>query len=311
MLTADPSSPLARAGSFSRGFSARVYATLGERRGNVFVSPASLLAALGSQWERARGSLRRELASAMGLAGDEDANLAALAAQRDAWQDVGPNLLEFGSAVPGAELTSEAVSGAYFRGVWERAFDAAATCDADFTLTSGQRVSVPLMHTSGQFEVGIGKLEGTELRSVSLPFAGQHLTLLVALPEDPSAELPSSFERGELSALISRQKHRAVSLALPKLSLGWAPPLSARSALRALGARPALSDVTDVAPPVNPAGQFQLVLGETGAESPQPHLSTAERAFTLEVRRPFLFVIYDIRNGAIALMGRLLDPRGS
>jgi serpin B len=208
----------------------------------------------------------------------------------------------------------------YFKGSWDRKFDANATKERGFHLSDGGQKQIPMMQQSGEFEYQ----EGNGCQAVRLPYAGRRLGMYVLLPDTNSsadkllATLSAEVWQKQLRPQLLRRKG---SLAFPRFmleygaelkpsltALGMALPFSHAADFSAMSARPLyLSAVKH---------KSFVEVNEEGTEAAA--VTTARMAllsarpvtppFEMVVDRPFLFVIEDNLTHAILFMGLVFDP---
>lgn len=224
------------------------------------------------------------------------------------------------------------VSAIYFRGSWARRFDASATVDEPFAVPGARGVAVPTMRRTGEASYGIAPLSVGDVQLLELGYEGGELSTLFVLPPE-GADL-DAIERA-LSAETIRAWASAVAptpeveIHLPRFRVEGAPiPLAGE--LGALGmplAFTARADFSGMSRPADPeerlhiadvfhatfvevdeqgteaAGATAVVMAIEGAAA-QPPPTPVFRA-----DRPFLFLLRDVRSGALLFLGRVTDPR--
>ena len=105
----------------------------------------------------------------------------------------------------------------YFKGDWQRKFEAKATKDAPFLLTPQEKVTVPMMRQRGKFAYGVvGKVQVLEL-----PYVGKDLSMFVLLPKevDGLADLEKSLSVETLNTWTSGLREQTVEVLLPKFKM--------------------------------------------------------------------------------------------
>ena len=155
-------------------------------------------------------------------------------------------------------------SAVYFKGRWAEEFDANSTKDDDFTLASGQKVRVSMMHNycwefvryaavssdGTTFEtpkwMSEGKDEGPHEQQqyypdergftmLELPYKGDQISMVVILPQaiDGLSRVETMLTSANLQAWISKASQRPVEVFLPKFKLELEYPM--RESLKAMG----------------------------------------------------------------------------
>ena len=209
---------------------------------------------------------------------------------------------------------------------WEQPFDSAATSDREFTLASGEDVSVPRMHATGSW--AYAELNGWQ--AVRLPY-GEDLHADVLLPPagSPEAGDPAGADPAVVATLVAKLDVATpgeVLVGLPKLDLTSTTDLL--DALEALGLGHLTSPETAglggllVDPPGPPfVGQAvqQAVLkvdeeGTRAAAVTEIGLEAGSAPVTppaeLLIDRPYLFAVGDTVSGLPLFLAAVRDPRG-
>ncbi len=136
----------------------------------------------------------------------------------------------------------------YFKGEWSQPFDAKETKDEDFTLATGEKVRVPMMHKYGLEESRYGAFNGdgspfATPRTISrgrpteekknlypgkdgflmaeLPYKGGDLAIVAIVPQsaDGLAALEEKLTSKNLAAWIGKLDGREVNVDLPRFKL--------------------------------------------------------------------------------------------
>jgi len=221
------------------------------------------------------------------------------------------------------------VSAVSMKAQWAEPFAARDTHDEVFTLASGARVLVPMMHKEDQLQLA----EAGGFRAVRLPYADPSVAMIVIVPSGAG-----HFEgRGlgidgkNLVALLDqlpKARPQLVALALPRFAISFgadlADPLMHHGIQHAFSASAAQFDHMTREPGVairiaSVPHRVAIKVAELGTEAaaatavvmapgegrPDP----MKRVVPFRVDRPFLFLIGDNRSGAILFLGRVIDPR--
>ena len=218
------------------------------------------------------------------------------------------------------------ISGIYFKGSWQEAFEASQTRDELFSLADGGKKQIPMMRRTDDYpyyaEAGF--------QAVSIPFGDGQMGMYIFLPnrdtdldtflEDLSVQ---SWERW-MSSFVSRE----VSLVMPKFKLEYAAEL--RNALSLLGmgiafdseradlSRASVSPqrlylsyishtaVVEVNEEGTEAATGTFVFADAVAEETVPQASIPPIPFIVD--RPFFFLIRDNQTQTVLFMGVVVDP---
>jgi serpin B len=195
---------------------------------------------------------------------------------------------------------------------WEFPFDPAATRPAPFTRADGTTVGVAMMH----YEEYLPSLSTGDVQAVELPYGGGALSMVVIVPTDLAA-FESRLTTELLTGVIDQIRDGGIHLSLPK----WTARthVHMKSTLTALGMPTAFSPAAaDFSGMVDGGG---LALGQveheavvevdeqgTRAAAATGGAMVASHGPTIEVNRPFLYVIRDRGAGTILFIGRVTDP---
>ncbi|MBN2006605.1 MAG: serpin family protein [Anaerolineae bacterium] len=204
----------------------------------------------------------------------------------------------------------------YFKADWALPF-LDGTYDAPFMLLNGSRVNVPTMSR----RAGTVYVEGGDYQAIELSYKGDRMRMVILLPAMGQFEAFESALTGErvteiLQTLTSSED---AMLYMPKFSYDTA--FSLASTLAQMGMRDAFSPdaanfsgmdgsrnlfISDV------VHQAFVAVDETGTEAAAATgviVGIESMPAQIRIDRPFIFLIQDVRTGAILFVGRLVDPR--
>lgn len=207
----------------------------------------------------------------------------------------------------------------YFKGRWLDAFDTSRTRTRPFTMTSGPRISVPMMQRTGHYlyrsDSGFSLLR--------VPYRGGRFAMYIALPDsgiDPNA-LASRLEDG-WPALRAGLVTREVHLVLPRFHVEQ--QLDLKPTLEALGMSPAFDDAAadfrgmataDAPLAIGAAAQTVFIdVNEMGAEAAAVTgltvvpTSLGPPPIEFVIDRPFVFLLRDDATGTDLFVGRIAHP---
>lgn len=214
------------------------------------------------------------------------------------------------------------ISAIYFNGVWQTPFKAELTQDLPFNLLDGSQKQVPTMFRSGMFDY----LRGDGFQAVQLPYAGDKLRMIVFLPDEGRtlAQFQETLTSQNWEAWRAQFVPKQGQLFLPRFKVQYSIGLNdvlqqmgmalAFDSQRAdfSGMRPIppnvfISDVQHLAyVDVNEAGTEAAAATavQMGVTSAMP----TEDTFTMQVDRPFFFVIEDSGTGNLIFIGSIVEP---
>ncbi len=217
------------------------------------------------------------------------------------------------------------VNAVYFRGEWLDPFEPAQTSDAPFHGTAGDE-TVKMMHRRGYLRHGVAA--GAKAQLVEIPYKGGEFALVVALPDDAKGlpALEKALSADGLTAWIDAATSKEVDLALPRFTIEPTEALALRAILESMGVRAAFdtgkADFTKIAPAAEQLTiseayhKAYVKVDENGTEAAAATAvgmragaaMPSDPPVQFVVDRPFLFLIRDVRTGAVLFMGRYVDP---
>jgi len=207
----------------------------------------------------------------------------------------------------------------YFKGLWQSQFDEAQTEDAPFHTAPGESVQVPMMHQ----REGFGYAESSDCRLLEMPYVGETLSMVVALPPEGTslAELEERLTAERFTDWLHAIRPHEVDVFLPRFKLESTFNL-ARD-LAAMGMKDAFAGGRADFSGMN--GKKDLYISdvihkayvEVNEEGTEAAAATAvvmrlaampEPPPLFRADRPFLFLIRHRPSGAILFLGRVVDP---
>jgi len=212
----------------------------------------------------------------------------------------------------------------YFKGIWDSKFPARGTQDAPFTLLTGEKVEVPMMHQTGRFEYD--QADGVQV--LGLPYKGTSLSMVILLPAktDGLAGIEAALRENKLLAWIGSPKHQEVRVFIPRFKL--TASFSLNDALKSLGMTNAFGQgAVDFSGMSGKADLFisavlhkaHVEVNEKGTEAAAATVvkisvgtemhGTREGPVEFRADHPFLFLIRHNRSGSILFLGRVMNPK--
>jgi len=211
----------------------------------------------------------------------------------------------------------------HFRNNWDQRFASEMTKPADFLASARRKISVPMMH--GTFKRA-RYLDSGRYQALELAYADRRFAMVAILPraENDLAGLEASLTPYFLKGMIARLGPRdEVVVALPKFAIR--AELSLDGALKALGMPLAFGPSADFSGIAGSKADLRLARVVHAADLAVDEEGTEAAAFTgalfkkaeraeaapppvFRADHPFLFLIRDLKTGAILFLGRLVDP---
>lgn len=234
---------------------------------------------------------------------------------RDKIQDILPR----GSVTSGTRLVL--ANAIYFKGVWAKPYNKAATSTQPFHLSASRQVNVPLMRNLDE----VRYMENDDDQAVELPYEGGELSMVVLLPRqiDGCSKLEEKLTPALLSRSLSQMKRHKVQIFLPRFTLESSFDLNSR--LARMGMPDAFTSKADFSGldgtrSLFISGVFHKAWGEVNEEGTEAAAATGVVVTLSAVRKPappppvfradhpFVFFIRDTRSGSILFLGRFADP---
>jgi len=220
------------------------------------------------------------------------------------------------------ELTRLVLTNAiYFKALWAAPFAAANTHPDDFHVSKQDKVRVAMMNQTASF----GYADAGASQVLELPYKGDTLSMVILLPKavDGLAALESAMTPETLDTWLKKLSPQRVQVSLPKFKLTGEFQLN--QVLSDLG-MPSAFDL-DLADFSGMTGIRDLYISavvhkafvevdEKGTEAAAATavvmaaraVMHAPRPTVFRADHPFVFLIRDVRTGAILFLGRLVRP---
>ena len=206
----------------------------------------------------------------------------------------------------------------YFNAAWSSPFETSATTSQPFTTPSGSVTALTMQQTGSMRAAISAATDGSAYQAVSIPYAGNQLSMIVVRPDDLSS-FESTFDAARLAQILSDLQPSEVHLSLPSWKLTDTTALAEQ--LSALGMKAAFDnadfsgiDGTHDLAISKVQHKAYVMVNEAGTEAAA---ATAVAVTTsaiggplveIKVDRPFLYLIRDDATGAVVFLGRIVDP---
>lgn len=210
------------------------------------------------------------------------------------------------------------VNAIYFKADWLDQFDADSTRDAVFHLLDGSESTVEMMNNG----MHIPYVQGNGYQAVELPYAGGTAAMEIIVPNAGNFEsFESSFDKGIYDQIITDMQPASVELGMPKFEFDKAINLSDK--LKSMGMPDAFDrGKADFSGMTGDKDLFIsdvfhkafVAVDEAGTEAAAATAVIMETTsapmyeVTLQIDRPFIFILRDAVSGQILFIGRVLNP---
>ena len=224
---------------------------------------------------------------------------------------------------PGAidEFTRLVITNAiYFKANWSSKFDPENTYNETFTLTSGEKIKVEMMHQVNSFNY----METKEFQALEMPYVDNRFSMLIILPKENNiSTLEKRLTSEFMENILSSMKVEKVEVILPKFSFERSYILN--DVLQEMGIREAFTDRADFSGITEDRVMISVVVHKTFIKVAENGTEAAaatgvvvtlaappseEYPKVFKADHPFIFLIRDRETGAVLFIGRLMDPRG-
>ena len=209
----------------------------------------------------------------------------------------------------------------YFKSVWMRPFPEAATRKDTFTLSTGDKVDVPLM----QGRAAAGYLDGRDFQALALPFEAHELSMIVLLPKavDGLAALERTLTAARLEEWLAGMTMYDMDLVLPRFKVAAEFPLGKE--LIDLGMPLAFSNRADFSgiltgERISISAVIHKAFVDVSEKGAEAAAATGMVKHTISGREPmpraafradhpFWFAIRDTDTGSLLFVGRVTNPQ--
>jgi serpin B len=211
----------------------------------------------------------------------------------------------------------------YFNDQWLEPFDPAETCDAPFTLASGEQITASTMNQLG----GFGYMDSDGYQVLQMPYADGRLAMDILLPtQTGAAGLDASNLPPDLGQWLSGLSNQQVIVSLPKFqitteSMPLVPSLENLGMTDAFN--PFAADFSGISSEsLNISTVFHeafVEVNETGTEAaaatgigmvhPTCFVANLVPPVVFNADHPFEFIIRDTQSGSVLFMGQVTEPQ--
>lgn len=206
----------------------------------------------------------------------------------------------------------------YFNASWESPFETSQTKPGDFLLQDQNVIQAPVMHQSES----LGYMYGDGYEAVSIPYVGYQISMLIIQPDfDQFGSVESQLSPDFINAIENNLQHSEVIFSMPKFKFDSSFELNA--ALDAMGMKDAFSAGTADFSAMDGAKDLFISavihkafvsVDEAGTEAAAATAvimaasAMPMQPVTIDINRPFIFMIRDDPTGSILFVGRVMNP---
>ena len=206
---------------------------------------------------------------------------------------------------------------AYFKGTWVTRFPEEDTRESDFWVEPARKVRTDFMNVEGIFNL----TEDGNARVLKMPYKGDRLSMLVALPHDRDGirDLEEAITAEAIREWRQSTAESDLVVSMPKFQFKIMYDLDEE--LPGLGVvdafDPGRADFSGIAPRLFIADSLHKTYVDVNEEGTEAAAVTTESMLEISssptVHRfvadhPFIFMIIDDESGTILFMGRISDP---
>ncbi|XP_062266901.1 alpha-1-antitrypsin homolog [Platichthys flesus] len=213
------------------------------------------------------------------------------------------------------EMAMVLISYVYFRGQWEKPFDANLTQKADFQVDENTKIQVDMMKRMGRYEFYQDSDNFTTV--IMLPYKGNTSMMIVLPDEGKMQEVEASICKDHIRHWHDQLFRMSVNLHLPKFSISADASLG--DTLKELGVTDAFSDNADLSGISEEiklkvskiSHQAVLSVDETGTEAAAGttmEVMPMSMPEEMTLNRPFLVFILEHSTKSILFMGKINNP---
>ncbi|NIM14152.1 MAG: serpin family protein [Candidatus Aminicenantes bacterium] len=213
----------------------------------------------------------------------------------------------------------------YFNAAWAIPFNKEVTYNGDFHLTDGTTIMVPMMipeQGSGKNGEDYTVALGPGYQAVELPYYGGEFSMLIVIPDQGTfTTFEQRLDYSLIEEIVNNLKGRAITLRMPKF--GYEAKFDISKTLADMGMPDAFNSWAADFSGMD-GGFRNLYIGkvihqafisvdEAGTEAAAAtavviKYTSIQDPLEVIINRPFIYMIRDIKTGAILFLGRVKKP---
>lgn len=216
------------------------------------------------------------------------------------------------------------VNAIYFKAGWKYPFNPSWTSEIPFQLLNGTEISYE-RGMEGEFNLRYGKSEKLNADILELPYTNPDLNMYIMIPEKNNLEalneIASTFDIEDIQNSIDYAGDQTLLVNIPAFKNSFQANMN--DVLQKLGATsmfdPSNANFSKISDEKLWVGgvlhKANIIVDEKGSEAAGvTGISVGVRGYPdaedeyFYADRPFVYVIYDIKNKVPLFIGRLLDP---
>ncbi|MBN1656682.1 MAG: serpin family protein [Deltaproteobacteria bacterium] len=213
------------------------------------------------------------------------------------------------------------VNAVYFKAIWLLPFEAESTATGAFTTLNGTVTQTPMMKQV----MYTSYLDGQGFTALELRYGGNAVSMLLLVPDAGSFEVfDQELSSARITEIVECLVPEKIALSIPKWSCS-PERIALKEILQSFGMRDAFEfNTADLSGMNRDPGTYIdniyhkafIEVDETGTEASASTAAVIVRdagvdplpPLGIDIDRPFIYLIRDIRTRAILFMGRMLDP---
>ncbi|XP_008696347.2 alpha-1-antitrypsin [Ursus maritimus] len=203
----------------------------------------------------------------------------------------------------------------FFKGKWEKPFEAEHTSVEDFHVDEHTTVQVPMMSRLGMFDVH--HCEKLSSWVLLMDYVGNATAIFLLPDQGKMQQLEDTLTKEVLAKFLEHRHTRSASLRLPKMSISGTydlkTVLSKMGITKVFSNEAELSGITEKEPLMLSKGLHKAVLtiDEKGTEAAGTTVLEAipmSMPPGVDFNSPFLVIIYDRNTKSPLFVGKVVDP---